>query len=121
MRDIIRLMRMASLALMALVAAAPAIPAAAAQAGDFTLINGTSGQLTSVAIRPVGGGAWRPLVAAASPGGRSTVRFSSSDCAFDIRAGLAGATIVWPAVNLCEVKSVTLNRNASGAVWADYD
>ena len=32
-----------------------------------------------------------------------------------------GTLAVWAGVNLCEVKSVTLNRNASGATWADYD
>ena len=30
-------------------------------------------------------------------------------------------TVVWSGVNLCEVKAVILNRNASGAVWVDYE
>ena len=55
-------------------------------------------------------------------GGRGSVDFKDPDCAFDIQATLQGAgTVVWSGVNLCEVKAVILNRNASGALWVDYE
>ena len=94
---------------------------AAADAGSFTLVNGSGGAITSVAIRRVGSNDWRPLSYAASPGGRALVQFSDPDCAFDIRASVAGSQVTWTGVNLCEVKAVTLNRNASGLAWVDYD
>ena len=94
---------------------------AVADTGNFTLVNGTGTAITSVAIRRVGTDQWRPLSYAASPGGRAVVQFSDPDCAFDIRANLAGTDVTWAGVNLCEVTAVILNRNASGAVWADYD
>lgn len=90
-------------------------------AGNFTLVNGTSGAITSVTIRRTGTQAWRALPYAASPGGRALVEFSDPDCAFDIQANVAGTQQVWSGVNLCEAKSVTLNRNASGVAWVDYD
>lgn len=102
-------------------AAAAAAGAAAGGAGNFTLVNGTAGQLTSVMIRTTGTDAWRPLPYAASPGGRAVVQFSDPECAFDIRGMVGAAAVTWPGVNLCEVTTVTLNRNASGIVWADYD
>lgn len=99
----------------------PAAPAVAAGAANFTLVNGTRGALTSVTIRRTGTQDWRPLAIAASPGGRAVVQFSDPDCAFDIRASVGGAPVVWSGVNLCEVSVVTLNRAESGAVWVDYD
>ena len=48
--------------------------------------------------------------------------FSDPDCAFDIRANVAGAgPTTWTDVNLCAVKSVTLNRDGSAGAWVDYD
>ena len=48
--------------------------------------------------------------------------FKQDDCAFDIRATVAGAgQLVWSGVNLCDVKRVTLNRDSSGRHWVDYD
>jgi hypothetical protein len=48
--------------------------------------------------------------------------FSDPDCAFDIRATVAGGgPITWAGVNLCAVKSVTLNRDAAAGAWVDYD
>jgi hypothetical protein len=29
--------------------------------------------------------------------------------------------VTWTDVNLCDVKSVTLNRNESAGAWVDYD
>ena len=48
--------------------------------------------------------------------------FSDPDCAFDIRATVSGAgPVTWAGVNLCDVKSVILNRDASIGAWVDYD
>lgn len=102
----------------ALVSSAPA----AAGAGNFTLVNATDAAFTAVAIRRVGTETWRPLPVAVSPRARAAVQFSDPDCAFDVRATIAGlGPVTWPGVNLCEVTALTLNRNAAGAVWAEYD
>lgn len=102
----------------ALAASSPAL----AGAGDFGLVNGTGAAISEVAISPYGKNAWRPLPVAPSPGARGTVRFADEDCAFDIRASVAGAsTVTWSGINLCDAKSVTLNRNEAGALWVDYD
>ena len=96
---------------------------AMAGASGFSLVNGTGANITSLSIRRFGTQAWQPLAATPSAGARSQVDFADTDCAFDIRATLAGgASATWSGVNLCEVKSVTLNRNsATGASWVDYD
>jgi hypothetical protein len=50
------------------------------------------------------------------------MKFSDPDCAFDIRADVAGkGPITWAGVNLCGAKSVTLNHGASAGAWVDYD
>ena len=50
------------------------------------------------------------------------MKFSDPDCAFDIRANVAGSgPVTWADVNLCAVKSVTLNRDGSAGAWVDYD
>jgi hypothetical protein len=50
------------------------------------------------------------------------MNFSDPDCAFDIRANVAGAgSVTWADVNLCAVKSVTLNHDGSAGAWVDYD
>jgi len=96
---------------------------ALAGASGFNLVNATGANITSLSIRRFGTQAWQPLGGTPSAGARSQVDFSNVDCAFDIQATLAGgATAVWGGVNLCEVKSVTLNRNsATGENWVDYD
>ena len=99
----------------------PITPAVARGASGFTLVNGTSGALTNVSIRRAGTNDWKPLGAAPSAGARGTVRFSDPDCAFDIRANVAGAPVTWAGVNLCDVKSVTLNKDDSAGAWVDYD
>lgn len=101
--------------------AAASAPAGAA-ADNFTLVNGTGQAMSELAIRRFGTQAWAPLGVAAPAGGRVPVSFSNPDCAFDIRAKLAGGTIaIWSGVNLCEVKAVRLNREPSGELWADYE
>ena len=94
-----------------------------AGARDFVLVNGTRVPLSELSIRRAGTQEWRSLAAAApAAGGRTTVKFSNQDCAFDIRATVPGqGPVTWAGVNLCDVKSVTLNRDSSAGAWVDYD
>ncbi len=97
---------------------APAI----AGASSFSVINAAGADMSGLAIRRVGSGQWQPLGVSAPNGKSAAVSFSSPDCAFDLRATLAGgATVTWAGVNLCDVKLVTLRRNAAGFAWVDYD
>jgi hypothetical protein len=103
-------------------AAAGPAPAAAEGAGAFSVVNQTGLNMTGLTIRRYGTQGWKALGSAPSPGGRAGVDFKDPDCAFDIQANLQGVgTVVWTGVNLCEVKAVILNRNASGALWVDYE
>src|SRR5690349_10187148 len=95
---------------------------AAAGPDGFTLINQSGTAITALSIRRTGTEAWQPVGNALSLGARSKVSFKDEDCAFDIKATLAGGgEAVWRGVNLCEVSNVTLQRNAAGATWVDYD
>ncbi len=95
---------------------------AAAAANDFSIVNKSGGAISEVALRRVGGRDWTPLSVAASPGARVSARFTNPDCAFDLRATVAGVgQVTWGGVNLCDVKSVTLNRDPAGRSWVDYD
>jgi hypothetical protein len=99
-----------------------ASPAFAGGASNFTLVNGTGSALAELSIRRAGTQDWKPLGAAPSAGARAPVKFSDPDCAFDIRANVAGAgPTTWADVNLCAVRSVTLNRDGSAGAWVDYD
>lgn len=96
--------------------------AAYAGASDFTLINGTGAPLAKLSIRRVGTQDWKPLGDAPPVGARGPIKFTDQDCAFDIRAEVNGkGPVTWTDVNLCDVKSVTLNRDVSAGVWVDYD
>jgi hypothetical protein len=95
---------------------------AVAGASNFTLVNGTGVALGDVSIRRADTKEWKPLPAAAAPGARTSVNFTDPDCAFDIRANVAGVgPVTWVDVNLCDVKAVTLNRDGSAGAWVDYD
>lgn len=97
---------------------------APAQAGatSFTIVNAAGADIESLALRRVGSTTWQPLGVAAAVGRAAPVPFNHDDCAFDVRATLAGGvTVTWPGVNLCDVKIVRLHRNAAGLVWVDYD
>jgi hypothetical protein len=108
------------LALAALLAL-PASPAFAGASG-FTLVNGTGGALAELSIRRAGTQDWKALGSAPSAGASGAVSFSDPDCAFDIRANVPGAgPVTWAGVNLCDVKSVTLQRDPSAGAWVDYD
>jgi hypothetical protein len=117
------LARMKRLALLAVLAAS-AVPALAAPgASNFTLVNGTGVTLADLSIRRAGTSQeWKSLGTAPSAGARKPVAFSDPDCAFDIRATVPGTgPVTWAGVNLCAVKSVTLNRDGSAGAWVDYD
>lgn len=99
---------------------------AVAQAVSFTLVNNTDIDFSALKIRRMGTQPWTPLSISPIPvpksGGRGAVKFSNPDCAFDLEATLPdGRLVVWSGVNLCDTKVVTLNRNASGELWVDYD
>jgi hypothetical protein len=102
-----------------LLSAAPAF--AGPGAGNFTLVNGTSGALGNMSIRRAGASDWKPLGAAASAGARSSVQFKDPDCAFDIKGQVGGKPVTWAGVNLCDVKSVTLKQDDNAGAWVDYD
>jgi len=105
-----------------LVLGATAQAGLAAGASNFTLVNGTGAAIADLSIRRTGSNDWRPLGTAPSAGGRTAMSFSDPDCAFDIRANVSGAgQVTWAGVNLCAVKSVTLNRDGSAGAWVDYD
>ena len=114
-------MRRFSLAVTALLAMMIST-AAFADAGNFTLVNRTGSDIRALSVRRVGTNAWQPLGGNPADGSRTAVAFANPDCAFDIRATLVGGeAVTFPGVNLCEVTTVTLNRNRSGGLWVDYD
>jgi hypothetical protein len=90
-------------------------------ATGFTLVNGTSGPFSELSIRRAGTNEWKPLSASPAAGARASVQFKDPDCAFDIRANVAGSAVTWAGVNLCDVKSVTLKKDDSAGAWVDYD
>ncbi|HEY7959743.1 MAG TPA: hypothetical protein VID20_06745 [Sphingomicrobium sp.] len=101
--------------------ASVASPALAGASG-FTLVNGTGAALAQLSIRRSGTQEWKTLGSAPGVGARMDMKFSDPDCAFDIRANVPGAgAVTWADVNLCDVKSVTLNRDAAAGAWVDYD
>lgn len=106
-------MRNAILALVLVFSASPAF----AGASNFTLVNGTDGALGALSIRRAGTQEWKALGSAPAAGARGSINFNDPDCAFDIRAG----SVTWAGVNLCDVKSVTLRRDAAAGAWVDYD
>ncbi|NUT01611.1 MAG: hypothetical protein HOP96_11620 [Sphingomonas sp.] len=108
--------------IVALAAASAPAPVAAQGASGFSVVNATGLNMTGLTIRRYGTQGWKDLGTAPSPGGRGAIKFADPDCAFDIQATLQGVgTVVWTGVNLCQVKAVILSRNASGAIWVDYE
>jgi hypothetical protein len=112
---------MRTIALCAVLMAAAAAPAYAGGASGFTIVNGTSGALADLSIRRAGSSEWKPLSAAPAAGARAPVMFEDPDCAFDVRANVAGNAVTWAGVNLCDVKSVTLRKDDNAGAWVDYD
>ena len=110
----------------AFAAAFVSLPTAApAQAGNFTIVNATNIDFSGLSVRRFGTNQWLPLTVSPVPlpvAARGAASFKDEDCAFDLRATLPdGRTVVWPGVNLCQVKVVTLNQKAGGALWVDYE
>lgn len=92
--------------------------------GPFALVNRAGANLESLSIRPADASSrWRPLGAGNLPAGaRAAMPAQQSDlCAFDIRARVGTADVTWASVNLCDVRTVTLNRRPDGTLWVDYD
>ena len=115
---------MKRLSVMGLAAALATVPqsAFAAGAANFVLVNGTGGPISGVAIRRTTTTSWTAIPAAPASGARAPVQFTDPDCAFDIRATIAGiGEVVWSGVNLCGTKAVILNRNGTGVLWVDYE
>jgi hypothetical protein len=110
-------MNLAAIFTLLTLSAAPALSGAS----DFTLVNGTSDAFANVSIRRAGTDNWRPLGASPAAGTRGSVRFKDPDCAFDIRAEMGGKPVTWTGVNLCDVKSVILNKDNNAGAWVDYD
>ena len=94
---------------------------ALAGAGNFTLVNRTGANISSMQIRRVGTAAWQALGGNPAVGSRVAVAFADPDCAFAIQARLAGKSVTFTGVNLCDATVVTLNRGPGGDLWVDYD
>jgi hypothetical protein len=95
---------------------------AIAGAANFTLVNGTGQPVSNVSIRRTTTNNWTSIPAAPASGARAEVQFTDPDCAFDIRATLAGiGEVMWTGINLCGTKAVILNRNGKGVLWVDYE
>lgn len=114
-------MRNLSLALAAAVLAVAPVPALAGASG-FTVINATDQGISALSIRRTGTDQWQSLAGSPAAGAASSIAFSDPDCAFDLRASLAGGgTAEWGGVNLCGTSKLTLRRRPSGETWVDYD
>ena len=75
-----------------------------------------------MSIRRSGTDNWRSLAGSPAAGAASSIAFSDPDCAFDLRASMAGgATAIWQGVNLCGTTKLTLRQRPSGETWVDYD
>jgi hypothetical protein len=107
---------------LALAAPAGAQPAGSQREGVL-MVNGTGAPLSALVIRSYNREPWRPIGAgSAAPGQRSPVATTPGECAYDVRAALPGGKLVtWSGVNLCDTRTVTLNRRRDGATWVDYD
>ena len=103
-------------------ALALAAPAAGSAVNGFGIVNKAGGAMSAMALRRIGSTEWIPLSITPPPGATVQVPFQNPDCAFDLRANVAGVgQVTWGGLNLCDVKSVTLNRDQGGRAWVDYD
>lgn len=107
-----------------MVGAAFLLAAALSTPGPFVLVNGAGATLESMSLRPADGTAsWRSLTPGSLPAGaRASMPSPGGElCAFDLRARIGGAEVTWSSVNLCDVRTVTLNRRRDGTLWVEYD
>ena len=87
----------------------------------IAVVNATGFDIRDTAIRRVGTDVWKPVSLAVGSGQRGSLRTNEPDCAYDIRATLAGGQqVVFSRVNLCGVKLLTLQKRGE-TVWVDYD
>ncbi|MEO5640991.1 MAG: hypothetical protein ABIQ98_04400 [Sphingomicrobium sp.] len=111
------------LVLSSLMVATPSL--AGRGAAGMNLVNNTGQAISNLYIRRTGTTSWQPLPASpAKPakGAKAVSPFADPDCAFDLKVTLEDSKeAVWGGVNLCEVKSLTLNRSEAGVTWVDYD
>lgn len=113
---------MRRLVLVAILLLSPLSASSAASTAGFALVNAAGSDMTGLYIREVGRKDWALLSPGLSSRARIQPRFSSRECAFELRATFAGGgEAVWRDVNLCEVKQVTLVRRPDGMTFADYD
>jgi hypothetical protein len=117
--------RLTRLLIMTVLTVAPVSLVAARGASGVNLVNNTGQTIFNLYIRRTGTTSWQPLAATPpkpAKGLKASAKFNDPDCAFDLKVTLEDKSEpVWGGVNLCEVKSLTLNRNAAGVTWADYD
>jgi hypothetical protein len=114
-------MRTGYLALGAVLLGFVPVPALAG-AGGFIVTNATGSNIAALSIRRTGTDDWRTLAASPAAGASASVAFSDPDCAFDLRASMAGGgTALWSGVNLCGTSRLTLRQRPSGETWVDYD
>ena len=87
------------------------------------VVNQIGAPLSDLSVRVPGSGSWKSVAPGLSPGARTLVTVNDeASCAYDVRATLGGAgEVIWNALNFCETRSVSLNRQADGLAWADYD
>nr|WP_314447053.1 hypothetical protein [uncultured Sphingomonas sp.] len=107
-----------------MVGAAFLLAAAVSAPGPFVLVNRAGAVLESIAMRPADGTVgWRSLAPGSLPAGARASMPSPGGqlCAFDLRGRINGAEVTWTSVNLCDVRTVTLNRRSDGTLWVDYD
>lgn len=100
------------------------LAAALSEPGPFVLANGAGSALEDLSIRASDGRSeWRTLGAGRlSLGARASMPAPAQQlCAYDLRARVEGTLTTWSSVNLCDVRSVTLNRRSDGTLWVDYD
>ena len=95
--------------------------AAVAAPRPITIVNGTDAPLRDVAAKPQNSADWTTLAPGLSPGARTQIMLEPDVCAYDVRGSAVASMLTWRGVNLCETRSVTLNRRGDGAVWVDYD
>jgi hypothetical protein len=107
-----------------MVGAALLLAAVLSTPGPYVLVNGTGATIEALSIRTADeSGQWRSLPTGPLPAraGLSLPAPGGELCAFDVRGRLAGNDVIWPSVNLCDVRTVTLNRRPDGILWVDYD
>lgn len=95
--------------------------AAPAAEQKIAVVNQVGAPIAGLSARPAGGTEWTGVAPGLSPGARIGVSLPGEGCAYELRAKLAGGGQATWSVNVCETRSVILNRRTDGTAWADYD